>query len=103
MICRCRAKCATDAFTLQAPEMILMESIVPTTEICLTFAERKTPPRVLVAGARAKYVLANRRVVKRDSGNIISGAFICLFYMSIILQLAVEIKYKMSYNILIWA
>ena len=64
-------------------------------------AER--PPRVLVAGARAKYVLANRRVVKRDSGDIISGAFICLFYMSIILQLAVEIKYKMSYNILIWA
>lgn len=57
----------------------------------------------MVAGARAKYVLANRRVVKRDSGNIISGAFICLFYMSIILQLAVEIKYKMSYNILIWA
>lgn len=82
--------------------MILMESIVPTTEICLTFAELR-PPRVLVAGARAKYVLANRRVVKRDSGNIISGAFICLFYMSIILQLAVEIKYKMSYNILIWA
>ena len=65
MTCRCRAKCATDAFTLQAPEMILMESIVPTTEICLTFAELR-PPRVLVAGARAKYVLANRRVVKRD-------------------------------------
>lgn len=38
---RRRAKCATDAFTLQAPEMILMESIVPTTEICLTFAERR--------------------------------------------------------------
>lgn len=38
-----------------------------------------------------------------DSINIISGAFVCLFYMSIILQLAVEIKYKMSYNILIWA
>ena len=105
MTCRCRTKCATDAFTLQAPEMILMESIVPTTEICLTFAELR-PPHVLVnvtdlhsksvmqplcigvadftctevrvAGARAKYVLANRRVVKRDSGNIISGAFICL-------------------------
>ena len=41
--------------------------------------------------------------IDSDSGNIISGAFICLFYMSIILQLAVEIKYKMSYNILIWA
>ena len=77
MICRCRAKCATDAFTLQAPEMILMESIVPTTEICLTFADF-TCTEVRVAGARAKYVLANRRVVKRDSGNIISGAFICL-------------------------
>ena len=58
---------------------------------------------VPVTGARENVTQINRRVVKRDSGNIISGAFICLFYMSIILQLAVEIKYKMSYNILIWA
>jgi hypothetical protein len=41
MTCRCRTQSATDAFTLQAPEMILLESIVPTTEICLTFAERR--------------------------------------------------------------
>ena len=45
----------------------------------------------------------NRCIYFTSTGNIISGAFICLFYMSIILQLAVEIKYKMSYNILIWA
>lgn len=70
--------------------------------LCIGVADF-TCTEVRAAGARAKYVLANRRGVKRDSGNIISGAFICLFYMSIILQLAVEIKYKMSYNILIWA
>ena len=78
MTCRCRAKCATDAFTLQAPEMILMESIVPTTEICLTFAERRGHHAFWWPELVQNVFQTNRRVVKRDSGNIISGAFICL-------------------------
>ncbi len=45
--------------------------------LCIGVADF-TCTEVRAAGARAKYVLANRRVVKRDSGNIISGAFICL-------------------------
>ena len=41
--------------------------------LCIGVADF-TCTEVRAAGARAKYVLANRRVVKRDSGNIISGA-----------------------------
>lgn len=40
MICRCRAKCATDAFTLQAPEMILMESRLTTLRFARTYFAR---------------------------------------------------------------
>lgn len=40
MTCRCRAKCATDAFTLQAPEMILMESRLTTLRFARTYFAR---------------------------------------------------------------
>lgn len=40
MTCRCRAKCATDAFTLQAPEMILPESRLTTLRFARTYFAR---------------------------------------------------------------
>lgn len=40
MTCRCRTQCATDAFTLQAPEMILPESRLTTLRFARTYFAR---------------------------------------------------------------
>ena len=40
MTCRCCTQCATDAFTLQAPEMILMESRLTTLRFVRTYFAR---------------------------------------------------------------
>ena len=48
MTCRCRAKCATDAFTLQAPEMILPESRLTTLRFARTYFARAPAARTSV-------------------------------------------------------